>query len=97
MNEIGFPSRIISARVASGNGGFGAEYDHLAILTKIGGEEFLVDVGFGDFSAEPLRFILNGEQQDANGTFLIRKHDADYFEVLKRTARRGKANIFLRI
>jgi N-hydroxyarylamine O-acetyltransferase len=83
LNEIGFTSKIISARVANEKD-FGAEYDHLAILTKIDEKEFLVDVGFGDFSAEPLKFILNVEQKDVNGTFLIKKFDDDYFEVVKK-------------
>ncbi len=84
LEEIGFSSKIISARVACRNGNFGAEYDHLTILTEIDGEEFLVDVGFGDFSAEPLNFILDTEQKDKNGTFLIRKHGEEYFEVVKK-------------
>ncbi len=83
LNEIGFTSKIISARVSNGKD-FGAEYDHLAILTKIGDEEFLVDVGFGDFTAAPLKFVLDIEQTDENGTFLIRKFDESYFEVVKK-------------
>ncbi|HRH40180.1 MAG TPA: arylamine N-acetyltransferase [Pyrinomonadaceae bacterium] len=84
LNEIGFPSKIISAKVMQRDGNFGAEYDHLVILTKIGEEEFLVDVGFGDFIVEPLKFILEVEQIDTNGTFLIRKFDENYFEVVKK-------------
>jgi N-hydroxyarylamine O-acetyltransferase len=84
LQEIGFRSRMISARVASGENGFGEEYDHLAILTDIGGEEFLVDVGFGSFSAAPLKFISDLEQRDENGVFLIRKFDENYFEVVKK-------------
>lgn len=83
LSEVGFTSRIISARVYNGKD-FNAEYDHLAILTKIKDEEFLVDVGFGDFTAAPLKFMLSVEQQDANGVFLIRKFDEDYFEVVKK-------------
>ena len=83
LNEIGFTSKIISARVFNGKD-FGAEYDHLAVLTKIGAEEFLTDVGFGDFTAEPLKFVLDIEQKDENGTFLIRKHTDEYFEVVKK-------------
>ncbi len=83
LNELGFESKIISARVSKDEG-FGTEYDHLAILTKIDYKIFLVDVGFGDFTAEPLEFILNVEQQDSNGTFLIKKFDKDYFEVAKK-------------
>lgn len=84
LNEIGFPSKIISAKVMQRDGNFGAEYDHLAILTKIGEEEFLVDVGFGDFIVEPLKFVLDVEQIDEKGTFLIRKFDNEYFEVVKK-------------
>jgi N-hydroxyarylamine O-acetyltransferase len=84
LNKNGFPSRMVAARVSTGNGDFGAEYDHLALLTKVDGEEFLVDVGFGDFSAEPLKFDLDVAQTDANGVFLIRKFDDAYFEVVKK-------------
>lgn len=84
LRETGFHCKIVSARVSSGSGGFGAEFDHLAILTRIGDEQFLVDVGFGDFTAEPLKFVLDAEQRDANGVFAIRKFDDEYFEVVKK-------------
>ncbi len=90
LNQTGFQSKIISARVASGKD-FSAEYDHLAILTKIGGEEFLVDVGFGDFAAEPLPFIADLEQKDETGTFMIRKYDDEYFEVVKKDGNEWKS------
>lgn len=85
LKELGYKTKIISARVASGKD-FSAEYDHLAILTEIDGENFLVDVGFGDFTAEPLQFILDKEQKDATGIFMIRKYDDEYFEVVKKDA-----------
>lgn len=84
LGEIGFQSKIISARVTKGNGEFGPEKDHLAILTKIGDEEYLVDVGFGSFVAEPLKFVLDVEQKDATGTYLIKKHDENYFQIIKK-------------
>lgn len=84
LEEIGFQSRIISARVSDGKGGHGAEYDHLAIITRIGNDEYLVDAGFGDFTAEPLKFVLDVEQKDDNGVFLIRKFNEKYFEVAKK-------------
>lgn len=83
LTEIGFQCKRVSARVFNG-AGFGAEYDHLAILTRIGDEEFLVDVGFGSFSAEPLKFSPDLVQKDKNGTFAIRKFDEEYFEVVKK-------------
>ncbi len=84
LAEIGFQSKRISAKVSMGNGKFGAEYDHLAILTRIEDKEYLVDAGFGDFTAEPLEFVLDVGQQDRNGVFLIRKFDENYFEVVKK-------------
>jgi N-hydroxyarylamine O-acetyltransferase len=84
LEEIGFQTKIISARVSKGAGEFGAEYDHMAILTKIDDKEYLVDVGFGDFTAEPLEFVLNREQTDETGVFLIRKYNENYFEVVKK-------------
>jgi len=84
LEEIGFQNKIISAKVSKGNDDFGVEYDHLAILTRIGNEEYLVDVGFGSFTAEPLKFVLDVEQQDDNGVFMIRKIDGEYFEVVKK-------------
>ncbi len=84
LKNLDFSSRLISARVVRADGEPGAEFDHLAILARLGDEEYLVDVGFGDFTAEPLRFILDIEQRDANGAFIIRKFDEDYFEVVKK-------------
>lgn len=84
LGKIGFESKMLSARVSKGNGEFGAEYDHMAILTRLGDKEYLVDAGFGDFTAEPLEFTLDVEQNDKNGVFLIRKYDENYFEVVKK-------------
>lgn len=83
LKSHGFQTKIISARVFNGKD-FGAEYDHLAILVQIDGEEYLTDVGFGDFSVAPLKFVLDTEQIDENGAFLIRKFDEHYFEVVKK-------------
>jgi N-hydroxyarylamine O-acetyltransferase len=91
LRKIGFQSKIISARVSHGDGTFGAEYDHLAILVQIGDTEYLVDVGFGDFAAEPLKFVLNVEQIDDNGIFLIRKQTDEYFEVVKKNGKDWKS------
>lgn len=85
LRHIGFETRLISGRVFNGTE-FGPEFDHVAIIVTIGAEEFLADVGFGAFTAEPLRFVLDEEQQDRNGVFVIRRFDDDYFEVAKKEA-----------
>jgi N-hydroxyarylamine O-acetyltransferase len=85
IRDIGFETRLISARVASGKD-FTPEYDHAAIIATVSGEEYLTDVGFGAFSTEPLRFALDEEQADPAGTFAIRRSHTDgYFVVSKFT------------
>lgn len=81
---LGLDSRMLSACVASGDGTFTSEFDHLALLVNIGSSEYLVDVGFGSFTAEPLLFEIDIEQTDDNGIFVIRKLEDDYFEIAKR-------------
>ncbi len=84
LTSIGFQTRLVSARVFHEDGSTGPEYDHAAIIVTIGEDEFLADVGFGDFTAEPLRFVLDNEQRDRNGVFIIRRFDAEYLEIAKR-------------
>ncbi len=83
LRSLGFETRLISARVFNGTT-YGPEYDHAAIIVTIGEKEYLADVGFGDFTAEPLRFVLDVEQFDATGEFIVRRFDEEYFEVAKR-------------
>lgn len=81
--DLGFETRLVSARVFNGTE-FGPEYDHAVIIVTIGELEYLADVGFGDFSAEPLRFVADIEQEDREGVFVIRRADNGYFEVAKK-------------
>lgn len=83
LNELGFPTRMVSARVAGGDGNFSREYDHMALVSTIGEREFLVDVGFGAFTTEPLRMVLDVEQEDPSGRYVIREHEDGYLIVLK--------------
>jgi len=83
LKALGFQTRLISARV-SNNNGHGPEFDHAAIIVTIGDDEYLADVGFGDFTTEPLRLSLGAEQQDPSGFFIIRRFDDEYFDVSKR-------------
>jgi N-hydroxyarylamine O-acetyltransferase len=80
---LGFKTRLVSARVFNGKE-HGPEYDHAAIVAALEDGEYLADVGFGDFTAGPLRFVLDEVQVDASGEFVIRKFDDGAFEVAKR-------------
>ena len=85
LRDLGFETRLISARVFNGTD-HGPEFDHAAIIVRVGSEQYLADVGFGAFTAEPLRLALGEIQTDANGLFVVRKYNDGYTEVAKREA-----------
>ncbi len=64
LRHLGFRVSLLSARVATADGGFGPEYDHLTLLVEFPGNEprRLSDVGFGDSFRQPLLFDEPGEQ-----------------------------------
>jgi len=82
LRSLGFDTRLVSARVFNGQE-FGPEFDHAAIIVTIDDDEYLADVGFGDFTTEPLRYSLGAEQYDDSGIFAIRGFDEEYLEVAK--------------
>ncbi|GAA1976096.1 arylamine N-acetyltransferase family protein [Kitasatospora viridis] len=73
LTALGYRVELLSGRVLA-RGGAGLPFDHLALRVWLDGEAWLVDVGFGQLSAEPLRLAERGEQQDAFGTFRITEH-----------------------
>lgn len=75
LTHLGFNVKLISGRVANKEQGFGLEYDHMAIIAEIDGNAYLVDVGFGEFSAAPLKIILDTLQHDSYGDFQIERFD----------------------
>jgi len=82
LRDLGFRTRLVSGRVFNGTE-HGPEFDHAAIVVTIGSDEYLTDVGFGSFTATPLRLAVDAEQDDANGKFVIRKFDDSYLEVAR--------------
>ncbi|MBS1688641.1 MAG: arylamine N-acetyltransferase [Bacteroidetes bacterium] len=66
----GFDVSMISARVANGKS-YGPEYDHMALLVKVSDKEWLVDVGFGDFSMMPLMIEPGMIQNDGRHYYRI--------------------------
>ena len=55
LNTLGFAVSWVSANVFDAQGQPGPDFDHLALLVKLGRETWLADVGFGDSFALPLR------------------------------------------
>jgi len=83
LTSIGFTTKRISARVYDKNNEYGQEYDHLAAVVSLNGIDYLVDVGFGEFTFGPLRLELDKIQNDVTGDFVIEKFDQDYLRVSK--------------
>lgn len=83
LRGIGFDTFLISGRVYKGNDTYGPEFDHMAIIVTLECELYLVDVGFGKFILEPLKFVLDIPQIDNFGTFVIDNFSGDNFKVNK--------------
>jgi len=81
LNNLGFQANMISARVHTQNKEYGKEFDHMAILVVIEDNTYLCDVGFGNFTLEPLEFVLDKRLQDENGTFIFDNKVNGYYRV----------------
>jgi N-hydroxyarylamine O-acetyltransferase len=66
LGQLGFNVTLVSARVARDGGEFGPDFDHLALVVH-GEQPYLADVGFGDFSLEPLELGRDGPQPPSAG------------------------------
>lgn len=86
LRAIGFHAVKISARVANKEGGFGPEFDHLAILVYLQGEDYLVDVGFGEFSRIPLRLALGEVQHDGQKAYKVEAYSEEFIMVSREDA-----------
>lgn len=69
LNSIGFESKLVSARTFGKDQKYSPEYDHMALVVTLDGLVYLVDVGFGRFSLEPLPIIIDEVQSDKYGQF----------------------------
>jgi N-hydroxyarylamine O-acetyltransferase len=87
LRALGFDVRMLSAGVARPDGGFGPDFDHMALLVTLE-ERWLADVGFGDSFLEPLRLDEPGEQEQAGRAYRILP-DGEHFVVTQRDAPGG--------
>jgi N-hydroxyarylamine O-acetyltransferase len=77
--QCGFHSTLISGRVYnSKTDRFGEEFDHLALLVSFDEQEYLVDVGFGEFAFHPLLIETDVVQHDPRGNFILEKTGDEY-------------------
>lgn len=70
LRALGFDVRMLSAGVARGGGGFGPDFDHMALMVSLE-ERWLADVGFGDSFLEPLRLDERGAQLEGRRAYRI--------------------------
>ncbi|MCA1634793.1 MAG: arylamine N-acetyltransferase [Acidobacteria bacterium] len=71
LRALGFAVSMLSAGVADAEGGFGPDFDHMALLVTTSGRRWLVDVGFGDSFREPLLLDERGEQVQGGRAYRI--------------------------
>lgn len=89
--RLGFDATIVSAGVYDRDrNDYGPDFDHMAILVQLEGQQWLVDVGFGEFAIHPLRFDVNQELVDPRGKFRIVRESGDMHSVLKYGVEAGK-------
>jgi N-hydroxyarylamine O-acetyltransferase len=82
LRALGFEVDLLAAGVARADGGFGPDFDHVALAVTLG-ERWLVDVGFGDSFREPLRLDDRGEQAEGERSYRI-DEDGDRLILLQR-------------
>lgn len=83
LKALGYHTHLVSGRVFMGERGYSPEFDHLGIVVKIADEEYLADVGFGDFASVPLKLDPSDEQTDREGTFYVRATEHGAFAIGK--------------
>lgn len=82
LRELGFEVVMLSAGVANAEGGFGPDFDHMALMVSLD-RRWLVDVGFGDSFLEPLLLDDRGEQAEGGRAYRILP-DGDHLVLARR-------------
>jgi len=80
LKQIGFEVMYLNARVFNREGQLGIDFDHLALLVQIPGQNdrWLSDVGFGDSFTDPLNFEARGEQVQGRRAYRIEQIENGY-------------------
>lgn len=75
LRALGFQVDMLSAGVARSTGGFGPEFDHMALLVHLE-EDWLADVGFGESFRQPLRMQASLIQSQDSGRYRLEREGA---------------------
>lgn len=82
LRRLGFRVTLLSGRVGREDGGYGPEFDHLALHVDLD-QPWLADVGFGEGFLEPLRLDPGMEQAQSGRIYrLTRIDDGFVLEVM---------------
>jgi N-hydroxyarylamine O-acetyltransferase len=71
LDFCGFDVNLVAGRLHHGNNRFGREFEHLALIVNLNGRDWLVDVGYGDFSLVPLAVASVEIQSDGRNYYQI--------------------------
>jgi N-hydroxyarylamine O-acetyltransferase len=71
LNFCGFDVSLVAGRLHHGNNRYGREFEHLALIVNLNGRDWLVDVGYGDFSLVPLAIAQGEIQSDGRNYYQI--------------------------
>ena len=86
LRALGFQVAMLGAGVAHREGGFGPNFDHMALMVTLA-DRWLVDVGFGESFVEPL--LLDSRDVQVQGTRAFRIVDEDGYLVVTRRNDQG--------
>ena len=70
LRALGFEVAMLAAGVATREGGFGPDFDHMTLMVTLD-ERWLADVGFGESFVEPLLLDSRDEQVQGSRSFRI--------------------------
>jgi N-hydroxyarylamine O-acetyltransferase len=70
LRALGFKVTMLAAEVASAEGDFGPNFDHMTLMVSLD-QRWLVDVGFGDSFLEPLLLDNRNEQPQGSRAYRI--------------------------
>lgn len=83
LTHIGFQVKRVSAQVYSEEKGYSPPHDHMALVVQIEGQDYLSDVGYGEFAFSPLALRFNERQADKRGTFIVDEFRDGFLRVRK--------------
>jgi N-hydroxyarylamine O-acetyltransferase len=87
LRELGFNVTMLSAGVAGPDGGFGPDFDHMALMVSLE-DRWLADVGFGDSFRQPL--LIDSRDVQVQGGRAYRIEDDGINLILRESVGGGE-------